>query len=82
MTLERNRLVFIPPQFVSLPPDDLRRHAAASGQEVWEQLGTADAYACRDYPGVVLTRGAVRARPHTFLMHTSVNALLGPGRSA
>jgi hypothetical protein len=82
MTLERNRQVFIPPQFVSLSRDDLRRHATASGQEVWEQLGTADAYACRDVPGVVLTRGAVRARPHTFLMHASVDGLFGPARRA
>ena len=78
MTLDRNRHVFIPPQFVSLSPDDLRRHAAASGQEVWEQVGTADAYACSDLPGVVLTRAAVRARPHTFLMHTSADAILAP----
>jgi hypothetical protein len=70
MTLERNRRVFIPPQFVSLSPTELRRHAAASGQEVWEQVGQ-DAYACSDVPGVVLTRTAVRARPHTFIMHTS-----------
>jgi hypothetical protein len=78
MTPERNRHVFIPPQFVSLSADDLRRHAAASGQEVWEQVGGADAYACRDFPGVVLTRGAVRARPHTFIMHTSTDAVLAP----
>jgi hypothetical protein len=82
MTLERNRLVFIPPQFVALSPEDLRRHAAASGQEVWEQVGTADAYACRDFPGVVLTRAAARARPHTFLMHVSHEALLERERSA
>jgi hypothetical protein len=70
MTLERNRRVFIPPQLVQLSATELRRHAAASGQEVWEQLGHADAYACSDLPGVVLTRHAVRERPHTFIMHT------------
>jgi hypothetical protein len=78
MTLERHRRVFIPPQFVSLSPTELRRHAAASGQEVWEQVGTADAYACSDVPGLVLTRTAVRARPHTFIMHTSTEAIPGP----
>jgi hypothetical protein len=76
MTLERHRRVFIPPQFVWLSPTELRRHAAASGQEVWEQIGTADAYACSDVPGLVLTRKAVRARPHTFIIHTSTEAVL------
>lgn len=71
MTLERNRRVFIPTQLVNLSPAELRRHASASGQEVWEQLGGADAYLCSDLPGVVLTRRAVRQRPHTFIMHTA-----------
>jgi hypothetical protein len=77
MRLERNRRVFIPPQFVSLSPDDLRRHAVASGLEVWEQVDT-DAYACSDFPGVVLTRGAVRTRPHTFIMHTTNDLDVAP----
>jgi hypothetical protein len=76
MTLERYRRVFIPPQFVALSPAELRRHAAASGLEVWEQIGAADAYACRNVRGLVLTRAAVRARPHTFIMHTATDAAL------
>jgi len=82
MTIERNCRVLIPPQFVSLSPDDLRRHAAACGQEVWEQVGTADAYVCSDFPGLTLTRGAVWARPHTFIMHTSNDAIFGREGSA
>jgi hypothetical protein len=74
--------ILILPQFIAMTPDDLRHHAAASGQEVWEQVGAADAYACSDFPGLVLTREAARARPRTFLMHTSGDAILGSGSDA
>lgn len=80
MTVRKQPRVFIPPQFVAVPPEELRLLAAASGQEAWEQLGRRDAYACRDFPGVVLTRAAARARPHAFLMHAAIDADLASTR--
>ena len=82
MKPKRHHHVFILPQFISMSPDDLRRDATASGQEVWEQVGSGNAYACCDYPGLELTREAVRTRPRTFMMHMSDDALLGPGTDA
>jgi len=80
MTVREQPRVFIPPQFVAVPAEELRLLAAAAGQEAWEQLGRGDAYACRDFPGVLLTRAAARARPHAFLMHTAIDVDLDSTR--
>ncbi len=78
MTVRPQPRVVIPPQFVAVPPEELRLLAAACGQEAWERLGQRDAYACREFPGVVLTRAEARARPHALLMHTAIDAELVP----
>ena len=76
MTVRPQPRVVIPPQFVAVPPEELRLLAAASGQEAWEQLGHRDAYVCPDVPGVVFTRAEARARPHALLMHTAIDGAL------
>lgn len=72
--------VTIPLQYVTVPPEELRLLAASSGHEVWERIRGGDAYFCRDLPGVVLSRDAVRARPRTLLMDAAVAPVRGTSR--
>lgn len=72
--------VYIPLQYVTVPPEELRSLAANAGQEVWERIRGGDAYFCRDLPGVVLSRAAVLGRPHTLLIDAAVEADRGPGQ--
>jgi hypothetical protein len=78
MTLKPQAPRTVAPSVFSLSADDLRRHARASGQEVWDQVSGTNVYTSFDRPGVVRTREEVRAHWNTFMMHTSPAALEAP----
>jgi hypothetical protein len=59
------------PSLFTSPPDDLRRRARASGQEVWEPVSGTNVYTSFDRPGVVRTLEEVRAHRNTFTLRVS-----------
>jgi hypothetical protein len=66
------------PSIFSTTPDDLRRRALTSGQEVWEQVSGTNVFTSFDRPGVVRTLEEVRAHRNTFTLRVSSVDMVAP----